>query len=532
MLLVIIFLLSLIPSVAEATCSGSGLTWSCTAGSTAVQINTAIDSATDGATVTLANGTYSATGIDLGPRNGITVICESVGGCSMTGGDVVFSNDYCPSGAKTNLMRISGFNFTTAGNNKIWIYCTVNINQLRLDHLDFGSIGAGNTAIFIGEAGGGPPFADRGDVYGVADHINCHSTSANYVCFFMTSGGDTWTTGNAGSANAFFFEDSICNFTVRTDFTKSCVDNWRAHALVLRFNTVTGSNLRAHSYCHYGPEVMEVYGNSINTASVDSPGSWDVHLQGSGEQYVWGNLVTPDDPGGSLRPMATQSYRSDSSSLPQGDCSVIADGTQTGVGSPSDPNDGNRTPLASYYGYPYWHQPGRDGEGTLKPMYSYLNRTRGTGAVDHLQVDSGDFTGLSGDCANNNTDRVNCHIQLNRDLYREDAAFNGTSGVGVGTLASRPATCTATPEASDAGSGGVGYWATDQGSWKQTTPTEGQDVSEGVLYRCSSTNTWTVAYTPYTYPHPLQGFVLGGGARNQGMSGVVRGSGKVRFSNP
>ena len=49
----------------SATCSGSGLTWSCTAGSTAGQINAAISSASDGATVTLDNGTYSATGIDL-----------------------------------------------------------------------------------------------------------------------------------------------------------------------------------------------------------------------------------------------------------------------------------------------------------------------------------------------------------------------------------------------------------------------------------------------------------------------------------
>src|ERR1019366_4836093 len=33
--------------------------------------------------------------------------------------------------------------------------------------------------------------------------------------------------------------------------------------------------------------------------------------------------------------------------------------------------------------------------------------------------------------------------------------FNGTSGVGFGTLANRPATCTP----------GVGYFATDQGNW-------------------------------------------------------------------
>lgn len=73
-------------------------------------------------------------------------------------------------------------------------------------------------------------------------------------------------------------------------------------------------------------------------------------------------------------------------------------------------------------------------------------------------------------------------------------------------------TCTATPESADAGNGGVGYWATDQGSWNQSASNpQGvqQNGSDGVLYRCSATNTWTVAYTPYTYPHPLQGSVAG-----------------------
>jgi hypothetical protein len=40
--------------------------------------------------------------------------------------------------------------------------------------------------------------------------------------------------------------------------------------------------------------------------------------------------------------------------------------------------------------------------------------------------------------------------------------FNGTSGVGFGTLANRPTTCSAgLTDAPDAGNGGVGYFATD-----------------------------------------------------------------------
>ncbi len=64
--------------------------------------------------------------------------------------------------------------------------------------------------------------------------------------------------------------------------------------------------------------------------------------------------------------------------------------------------------------------------------------------------------------------------------------FNGTTGTGFGTLANRPTTCTT----------GVGYWATDQGTWNN-------GGAGGVLYICTATNTWSVGYTPYTYPHPL-----------------------------
>jgi hypothetical protein len=85
-------------------------------------------------------------------------------------------------------------------------------------------------------------------------------------------------------------------------------------------------------------------------------------------------------------------------------------------------------------------------------------------------------------------------IQENRDFYNQKTPFNGTVGVGVGTLVDRPKTCIP----------GVAYWATDQGEWDST-----HDGPDGQLYQCTAPDTWSFYYKPYTYPHPLTRDVVG-----------------------
>jgi hypothetical protein len=69
------------------------------------------------------------------------------------------------------------------------------------------------------------------------------------------------------------------------------------------------------------------------------------------------------------------------------------------------------------------------------------------------------------------TPRNNVHY------WHQEPDFDGSSGIGVGTLSNRPSV----------GQTGVAYWATDT----------------QILYRWRN-NAWEEYYTPYAYPHPLR----------------------------
>ena len=90
----------------------------------------------------------------------------------------------------------------------------------------------------------------------------------------------------------------------------------------------------------------------------------------------------------------------------------------------------------------------------------------------------------------------NCGDVVRDSTYHIDRApFDGSSGVGAGTLAQRPANCTT----------GTAYWASDQ-SVADMTGMVGPNPTApitGTLFKCASTNSWVRYFTPFTYPHPL-----------------------------
>lgn len=501
-----IAILLTVNSSAEAACSGSGTTWSCTAGSTTADVNALLSNAPTGSTITFAAGSYNWTSGPIQLNNlgtkGITLICATVRGCTATygSGGVLYRDSV--SGTSPDLIRLSGFVFSgNPGTAAVWLYGNNATQKLRIDNNTWQGQGTGTITILLGEVSSTGTFA------GVIDH-NIFTGSTNIMALKNLSGGNSaaWKTGRQGNGiETMFFEDNQCTFSSYPETGTGCVDDWRANSTVLRFNTITNSRFVNHSYCHDGPYNSEIYGNRIsNAAFTVAPNYRNIHFQGSGEELAWGNQV--EDNGNAI---VVQNFRSDSSTATsEGNCNSLANGTVNGTGlSPTSAKDGNRSPTGTYLGYPTWHQPGRDINGTLRPLYLWRNRTA-AGTIVRLQINSGG--------------NMPFHFKANRDYYEAVSAsaqtsptspFNGTSGMGYGTLANRPTACAPTPETLDAGQGGVGYWCTDCGSWKTATPSQGVDVENGVLYRCSAANTWAVHYTPYTYPHPL---VSGGGGGGTG----------------
>lgn len=484
----LIFTILLFSLPSFAACTGSGTTWTCTAGSTMANVASALGSATDGAVITFASGSYTWTSgsAPFSSAKGATLICASVGTCNVTAsGSILGMSSW--SGTVTKLYRISGFNFTVSGSSTLLIWfgsgggVTGTLTQVRVDH-NTANMAATDIFLVLGEN------TSVTNVYGVEDHNTITSAGSIEALYMLGAVNRTPPANPLGTANNFFFEDNTLTVNTMTDGGLGAMDGWSCTmSVVFRHNVITNSLATAHGVTHGdGPCNVEVYNNTLiaNARSTYTDGYRLFHHQGSGTMMVFNNILTASS-GKNAAAISLLHYRD----YPNGSDGVLpndaaqCNGTVSGPSDQPEMIDGNRAPTTTNRGYPCFNQPGRDMFGNYKPIYSWNNAWSDTGAIVPLNDED-----LGG-----SPDYKAQHMQANRDWYdavsasaqtTASAPFNGTTGMGYGTLARRPATCTT--NATEAGKG-VGYFATDT----------------GILYTCSATNTWITYYTPYTYPHPL-----------------------------
>lgn len=526
--LVVLIGLILFPSVIYAACTGSTPNYASTLDVSSIQ--TCFNNATHtGDTITLASGTgHIASQLTwTAPANAILIGA----GTTTTGGDdvTVLIDDDTTNEAlliistnATGTFRMTGLTIK-GGLGNLKDQGVIKISgasaQARIDHFHWDGTG-------YSSPNNGKFMYITGEIYGVLDHSILDLQNIGWIHFANSadnSGDAHWAaSSNWGSASFFYIEDNIINgHTTNTVYDSALTDCVTAGRFVVRFNTVVDAGISqthptGHSGNDRGCRAHENYANSVTSNHVLDP-NFAFDYNNSGSAMVWNNSVNNVYKNiiyfNDCRQDTGCGYTQSDTPTGWGWCGTAHSGT----GSNWDRND------SASLGYPCIDQPGR-GQGDLLTGDFPSKTNSATGTVhwpnqvqdpQYMWMQTGSVVaGWGGSAlANISNGRIisdtDYYIQASGIQTNATTPFNGTTGTGWGTLANRPTTCTTGSESG----GGVGYFATDQGSWNASASNPygvQMNGADGVLYRCSATNTWTVTYTPYTYPHPLNTSSAGG----------------------
>ena len=359
---------------------------------------------------------------------------------------------------------------------------------LRFDHNHFYNINNVNVVT-------------SGWIYGVADHnyFDFSAADTNGIRVLMDLynndagglGDQSWTDAeNWGTKQFFFIENNTVNQsntgTIAT--INDCVMGGRE---VIRYNTMKGGNVYVQTHPigvpYRGCRATEIYMNNADeTGTTLAPQPF--HTSRSGASLVWGNTLTGygqvmnvfyDRDGVSHKSLSL---------IPSGYgyCGNNVGG-QVGT-SPWDQNSNSS-------GYACIDQPGRGKGDLLSGLFpNRVNTALGNvaawprQALAPIYVWGQTFNTPNGGGVSYFGSETSAVMAENRDYYLElpnygeqSSTFDGTKGIGQGPFSSRASTCSSPTYP------GPAFWATDQNT----------------LYVCTSANTWSAYYAPYTYPHPL-----------------------------
>ena len=454
-------------------------------------VQSAIDAAQNGDTVVIPAGSCTWNS-QVSISKGITIQGGGENATVLDGNTDVYFKVNGTGGH----FRLTGIGFHGGAS---WAFITLDgtFTSLRVDHSRFSDI-PGSRGIVVGYYS-----QDLPAIKGVFDHLT--ATSSSWKIFLAHYGTNSqWLAPDEfGTDNALYVEDGT--FTGTAGATIDVIDGECGARFVVRHNRITNGLISYHDtgstpQCR-STRAVEIYDNTFSCTTADC--GWGA-ISFRGGTGIYFNNVIPRYPNGYENGATTEIYRvsypaggkpwthacdnvadrvcSDFRShctggdkracggdydCPVGTCSVDActQDSECGSGATCLPKfDGQLDPI----GWPCRDQTGRGQDDPVthvqasSPAY-WWNNTDLSGKQMEVLVADADAN----------------YIKPERDYYGYKANFNGASGVGMGARALRPASCTA----------GVGYWATD----------------ENKLYKCTVTNTWSLFYTPYTYPHPLRG---------------------------
>lgn len=392
--------------------------------------------------------------------NDQTIICDLVSTASNETLRIVT--------AANKTFRLTGFSFASGcGQSTARNTGVINIlgdgHLTRIDHNHFTGVQ-------------GPRFLNiaSGDVWGVTDHNLFDEATAftenfvevngaNYAASGDSFGDASWTdVSNFGTGNFMFVENNSFVCTVSTGCRS--YDLEQGGRVVFRNNTNKNSSLQEHNIGHdgptfrdRGPRASEIYNNNFSWPNGGAPFAFLMDYEG-GTSLWYKNTVTAGAYNNFInidyrratgftytqnQPPNGWGYCGTTQTGPNGSGPSIWDENFDSTGSKcidglgmgkGDLLTGNSWPSVNnnVTGTQTWLRQTRD------PMYVWLNTT--PGISNQIGSGQGDISAVN-----------------NRDYYFDAASFNGTTGVGNGTLA--PSTIGAYTNAPSC-TNGVAYWRT------------------------------------------------------------------------
>ncbi len=422
-------------------------------------VQAAVDASSDGEQVLIPPGTCTYTtsiGVSI-VNKGIRITGSGMGVTTIVNGIAAGRNFQANLEAGDPTFELTAITFDGNGLSTVaQPLISMNsggIDAFRIHHINF--IDMNGTNLSVNQSGL--------EVTGLVDHVTFQvnlGAGHKAIRMFGTNGADGAPFSRPlelGSSKFIFFEDSTWNYSAAED---GALDAFTGARFVFRYNQVNNTDQSHHGADSGGFRGIHSFENYNNTYDKDGgvPSS-RAQFSRSGTGMIYNNTWT-----GAYSEMSVSNFRSRPQDFaPWGAC----DGTSVW--------DENQSGEAGYacldqVGHIFGEFSG--GSNTLEGSYYWSNTLDGV-PMTTVTVAEGD-------------PEIDNHLKDDREFYVWDTAFDGTSGIGVGTIASRPATCTVQ----------VGYWATDEGA-------------NGKFYRCLTTDTWTFYYEPFTYPHPLQGEAAG-----------------------
>ncbi len=520
---VVLFLGSL---TTYAACTGSTPNYSSTNDSTSLQ--SCFDMANHtGDTITVAAGTGHYA-VQMNWNVPVNAVLIGAGNSSDGGGDLTtFVDDYVSTGStfvfatsSSGTFRISGITF--AGglgiSHNLGTIQMFGHAQTRIDHIHY------NGYTYTGYYGDGKMLNVGGTIYGVLDHSILDLRGISWI--HVTNGGTETPTpqGDAawalatgfGGPDFFYIEDVIVN--TEEGFTKHqgvLTDCHTGGKFVVRFSNLSasepaGEHGTGHSSDDRGCRAHESYANLVTPVVDGLEPNFAFDATHSGGALVWNNEALNVFKNGiyfntcRVNQGGSENCGYSQTAVPGGwgNCGTLhgpsvwdRNDDSTGRACIDQPGRGIGdlvtgtfpTKVNSTTGTATWNHE------ALEPIYTWMNNITlvgGWGGSDYSPQTSNIFAGQD------------YYVQASGIQTNNTTPFNGSSGTGWGTIANIPAHCTTGLESG----GGTGYFATNVGSWN-TSVSNAHGVqmngADGVLYKCTATDTWTVYYTPYCYPHPL-----------------------------